>query len=132
MKCFSQMALLPVILLAGCTHYANVDQVHKGMTVDQVLAIDTPCYYRGESGQIISYNCEFSVLYKNHKSIKPYILTFKDGKLARIAINEKALTREALEDQYYDNYPWFYGPYPWGAYYFDDDGDEEEGEGDED
>ena len=83
MKRFSQMTLFPILLLVGCTHYANIDQVHQGMTVDQLLAIDTPCYYRGESGEILSYGCEFSVPYSNGQSVKPYILTFKDGKLTR-------------------------------------------------
>lgn len=112
MKILFPSILLP-ILLTGCVNYANIEQTRMGMTVDELLAIDTPCYYRGESENQVTYNCQFSVptsRYTTDRTVKPYILTFENGKLTEIKVNEQELDRRMLRDG-------FYGPYPYGYYF---------------
>lgn len=116
MKQILPILLLPALMLAGCTNYAVIEQARMGMTVDELLMIDTPCYFRGESDSKVTYNCRFSVPngpYSADRTVKPYIMTFEDGKLTEITLDEKELDRQTLRDGLYYDYGFYY---PYGYY----------------
>ena len=111
------LTMAGVLTLSGCVHYANIERTRMGMTVNELLAIDTPCYYHSETDNTVNYNCRFSVPSGRHgenRSIKPYIMTFEDGKLTEIRINEEQLDRESLRDEFYYRHHFNYYPYPFG------------------
>ena len=104
MKRLMPILLGSILMLTGCVNYANVEQARIGMTVDQLLAIDTPCYYRGESNGKTTYNCKFSVpagSYSSARAVKPYIMTFEDGKLTDMTLNQKEIQRQMMRDRIY-------------------------------
>lgn len=108
------MTLL-ALTVNGCVHYAAIEQVHTGMTIQELMQVDTPCYYRGTKEQEVCYSCQFKV--PNDHSVKPYILTFKDGKLVEITLDERELDRQQMRNWYYygPGYYYYYG-YPYGPY----------------
>lgn len=114
------LSILTVLVLdaGGCVHYAAIEQVNPGMTVQELLQVDTPCYYRGTKDGEVSYNCQFRVSSNEHlsgSSVKPYILTFKDGKLNEITLNERELYRQQIRDWYYYD-PGYYYRYGYPIY----------------
>jgi hypothetical protein len=116
MKQILSILIAPALMLAGCTNYAVIEQARIGMTVDELLMIDTPCYYSGESDDTVTYNCSFSVPvgpYSSDRAIKPYIMTFENGKLAKITLDQKELDRQTLRDNLYYDYGFYY---PYGYY----------------
>lgn len=124
MKLLLMLIILLVIAVPGCTQYAAIDNVRTGMTVDELIQIETPCYCSGKSDESLTYNCDFKV---PGGLVKPYILTFKDGKLAEIAIDQKELDRRQIRDRFYYGdryylhygYPFYYGyPYRYGYGYY--------------
>ena len=110
--------LLLMVSVSGCTHYTNIERVQIGMTPEELMQIDTPCYYRGSQGEKTYYNCKFKVSsseYMSSHAVKPYILTFTDNKLAEISLDEAELDRQQIRNWYYG--PGYYGPgyyYPYG------------------
>lgn len=112
-------ALIVLLSTTGCVQYAGIEQTRMGMTVNELRMIDTPCYFRGESGEKILYNCQFSVPtgpYSNERTIKPYILTFEDDRLTEIALDEQELDRQRFEDGLYYQHRFYY-PYGYHFYY---------------
>ncbi len=93
---------LPAVFLAGCASYSRIESVHIGMSLEDVMALQSPCYYRGQDGISTAYGCDFEVPSGSGRTIKPYILTFNYGRLVDISIDERQLDREAMRDSYYD------------------------------
>ena len=90
--------LLPLVL-AGCTQYANIDQVQIGMSLNEFTQLQTPLNFRGTSGDYTQYSCKLRVPYQQALSstaIRPYVLTFKEGTLTEIEIDENELNRQAI------------------------------------
>ena len=76
MKTLSILTIL-AFAVGGCVHYAAIDEVHTGMTIEELMQVNTPCYYRGTKDQKVCYGCQFRIF--SGGSVKPYILTFKDN-----------------------------------------------------
>ena len=115
MKRLSITTISLLFLLAGCTDYARREDIKMGMTVDEV-AVRTPCFFRGGSGISLKYSCQLDVpsgQYLERRSIIPYILTFEDGRLKKIELDEAERQREAIMYRYYYDYPG-YGYYWYG------------------
>ena len=89
------------------------------MTPDEFAQLQTPCFYRGQSDKYLRYNCEFDVPsdYEFDKRlIKPYIVTFENGKLTQIKLDERELDRDVIryrDPYFYRGYghPYFYRGY---------------------
>jgi len=112
---------LCVFIFSGCTHYAYIEQVQIGITIEELMQIDTPCYVNSTYEDKTLYNCRFRVSSKEYtfgRSVKPYILTFEDDTLTDITLNEHELDRLLMRE-------WYYGPgyhpygYPYPYYRFE-------------
>ena len=112
MKRLIVLSTLVPVLLAGCTKYAMVEQVRVGMTSSEFAQLETPCFYRGQSDKYLKYSCKFDVPsgYKfDERLIRPYIVTFKNGRLSQITLDERELDRDVIRYQDYFYYPPTYG-----------------------
>lgn len=127
MKYLFVLWILLVIVLPGCVQYAGIENVRIGMSVDELKQIETPCYCSGQSDKSLTYKCRFKVN-RPGAFVQPYILTFIDGKLTDVVIDEKELDRQQIREQFYYRdryyfhygYPYYYG-YPhhyWYPFYF--------------
>lgn len=94
--------MLPLIL-SGCAHYARMEQVRIGMTVEDFRLLSTPCYYRGATEDTLEYGCRLNVPSGqglSKRSIRPYVMTFEEGKLTRIEYDEEESKRQESRDAY--------------------------------
>lgn len=94
--------LLPVVL-SGCAEYAQIEQVRMGMTIEDFRLLSTPTYFRGETENTLEYGCQLDVPSGqglSKRSIRPYIMTFEDGKLSKIEYDEEESNRESLRNEY--------------------------------
>jgi hypothetical protein len=99
--------------VTGCTKYADIEQVQMGMPLDELLQLETPCYYRGTSGDQLKYSCKFSVPYESafsKRAVRPYVLMFKEGKLTEMELDERELDRQSIRSQSHYKYG-YYGRY---------------------
>lgn len=115
MKRSSHILTLVMVMLTGCVNYAPIEQTRMGMTLQEFSYLDTPCYYRGENGESIQYSCKFKM---PTGSIRPYIMTFTDGRLTEILVDENELDRQMMQDRidlqyhlYHPRFGYYYG-YP--------------------
>ena len=126
MKCLV-MAISLLLLLSGCSEYARLEDVGLGMTVSEVTR-QTPCIYKGKTDSQLQYSCMLNVpagQYYYGRTVRPYILSFENGQLAKIDLDEKELDREALRYRfnhlyhgygYHGHYGYGYGRYGYGRY----------------
>ncbi len=114
MKCTTILMVgLVTAGLTGCVNYAKIERTRIGMTVDELMALETPCYYGGQTDDQITYHCRFSIPsgpQSEKRTIKPYIMKFENNTLTEITLDENELTRQEIRDNYYFQHRFYY-PY---------------------
>jgi hypothetical protein len=113
MKHLLPTILFSAVLLSGCANYAYIEQARMGMTYEEFSYLDTPCDYRGQTDKNVFYTCKFKM---PTGLIRPYVMTFTDGKLTEIMLDENEMNRQIMRDRIYYQHHFYHHP-GFGYYY---------------
>lgn len=103
--------------ISGCANYANLEDIEMGMTIQEISTRTDGCYYSGQEYNQTEYRCKFKVPYGSgleKRTVKPYILEFKNNRLQTITLDEQALNRQSA--RYYYRIGYGYGGYHYGVH----------------
>ncbi len=123
MRYLNIISLLLLIIISGCTTYPRIEQLQLGMTTQELAAVAQDCTLSGQSWDTSEYRCRLSVpqgIDAEDRTVNPYILKFKNGRLQEIQLDQNALDREAVRYRTNIGFGYGHGYYPhnrWPHYY---------------